>query len=95
MTPMRRLLPLLLMAACTQPLEPGEATLDTGPLRPQARGTVPTEHAFTGEAGLEYTNARIRSELVEPECARRGLTFGSLSIGRIEDGARAFEASCI
>ena len=92
-----RFAPLLfaLLAACTQPLAPGEASVDAGPIRPQARGTVLTDYAFSGAAGLEYTNARIRSELVEPECARRGLAFGSLSIGRIADGERVFEASCI
>ena len=92
---MRRLALLLALAACTQPLPPGEAVVDAADRRPQPRGTVPTEFAFSGTAGLGFTNARIRAELVEPECARRGLSFGSLSIGRVEDGARGFEASCI
>ena len=95
MPPMRTLIPLILLAACTQPLPPGEADVDAGPLRPQPRGEVPSEFTFTGTAGLGYTNARIRSELVDPECARRGLTFGSLSIGRIDDGGRPFTASCV
>lgn len=92
---MRRLAPLLLLAACSQPLPPGEFESGAGPLRPQPRGEIPTEFTFTGTAGLGYTNARIRAELVDPECARRGLAFGSLSIGRIEDGGRRFTATCV
>ena len=97
---MRRLAAILALgslAACTTPLgSPIEETVAPEP-RPAPEGPtrpVPREQTITGTAGIEYTNARIRTELVDPECARRGLAFAALSIGRLEGGSRPYTATC-
>ena len=81
---LRRLLPILPLAACigtTGPAGPDEVRL-------RLSGT-----ALSGEAGYAVTNAELRSR-VAGECAAAGLRFGSMSVGRTEGGARAVRATC-
>ena len=72
----------LALAACAMPPAPDEARLRTG------------DATIDGTVGIGFTNEEIRRDLVAPECAARGLSVGSIAIGRIEDGARRVTATC-
>ena len=72
----------LVLAACATPPGPDEARLT------YRDGTV------SGQVGFALTNEEVRRRLVEPECRARGLGVGSVTFGRIADGARDVRATC-
>lgn len=75
------LLAASLLAACAVPVGPDDARLDPGP-------------PITGRAGIGYTNAEVRADLVAPLCAARGLAPATIAIGPIDGTARAVRATC-
>ena len=83
MRPEARLAPLLLcLAACAAPPAPGESRL-------KLSGTE-----VSGSLGYAVTTAAAREE-VASVCREAGLSFGSLTLGRIEGGVRAVSARCV
>ena len=81
---MRRLLPILPLAACV-----GTA----GPSGPDDVRLRLTGASVTGAAGYAVTNSDLRTR-VAAECEAAGLRFGTMSVGRTEGGIRTVRANC-